>query len=117
MNNLNYCIIPQETVKAIANRYIGNSLREAVKTAKNRGEIGEPIMAMSKNHMSIVYYPNPELNELVIEAMNKIQQQKQAIHDAEVLAHNANNAVNRTRNMIAAKLKEKGISFKIPAFN
>lgn len=117
MKTLNYSVIPQIEAKKLANRYLGNSLREAIQLAKRHGENSDPIMSFSKSNMTIVYYPSPLLDALVLKTMTEAQAKKDAEKLALNVDNNRSNAISRTRDVIAVKLAKQGIKFSLPSIN
>ena len=108
MTKVNYTAIPQKVIEAKAIRFVGNSYREAILVARRKGAIGEPILAISKASISVIYYPSAELYEKAL----AIHERKEAEKAALQYEIDRPNAVNNARNLINAKLLKQGVSFR-----
>lgn len=110
MKKINLRAIPQDQVKAIATRFVGNTLREVSNTAKRKGVKAEPVLVESKLGLCVAYYPNAELIELAVELEAKRQTEMEAaINLAE---KQERSPLSHLYKKLNAKLVRQGITFK-----
>ncbi|MBJ9961779.1 hypothetical protein I5730_14645 [Acinetobacter nosocomialis] len=109
--NTMYRGIPHKTIEEKAIRFVGNTYREAMMTAKRKGAKGDPILCMSKSSMTIVYYPSAELHQMAIE----MQAQKQAEKAAIQAERERPTVLTYVRDMMAQKIKTQS-RFERPSF-
>ncbi len=111
MNKLSYRGIPHKVIEEKAIRFVGNTYREAMQTARRKGATGEPILSISKSSMSVVYYPSAELYQMALD----LQAQKLAEQAAKKAELEQPNVLNYVRNLIAQKVKTQS-RFERPNF-
>ena len=100
MNPL-YRGIPHKTIEQKAIRFVGNTYREALQTAKRKGAKGDPILSISKSSMTVIYYPSTELHQIALD----LQAKKQAEQAAIKAEQERPTVLSYVRNLMAEKIK------------